>query len=663
MEAPLVGYQSDSDSQASSSSSPPPPPRRQDDRQVEDHLRDAFQLKALSSSHNQPVDDVDPNQPSPKRRKATGQPKSSSASASIGLTDPSASSQPQTVASPSTSLTVSAAPDVISNDASSNALLARPSDTQMLVNIPYKDMTAPILGPQNPFSKSKLGGNQNTLSGHVEGAAISDFDFRNQQRTFEAHGYARNPSLLGSGSSSGSRPPRAWVGDIRAMRASGGITSVEIRGGDSKVRATAKDLKKKRKGQNGDASIVEGEGAYVGPWGGWEGENVHVADGVGPTEEEIKAAEEKSTNRKKEKEAMEEKRQREEAQGTEKSIFHGKSMYDYQGRTYMHIPTDVDTNLHGEPGSEDSFLPKSCIHTWTGHTKGISAVRLFPKSGHLLLSASMDTKIKLWDVYHEGNCLRTFMGHSKAVKDITFSNDGRRFLSAGYDRQMKLWDTETGACLKAFSNGMSDKKIIQYDMNTNEIIQEYDQHLGPVNTITFVDENRRFVTTSDDKTMRAWDYDIPVVIKYIADPLMHSMPAVSVHPNSESVGTHSPPEIKCSPFSSIPPPPHTEKWLACQSLDNQIVVYSSDSFRQNRKKIFKGHQVAGFACQVGFSPDGRFLSSGDGEGNLVFWDWKSARLLKRIRAHKEVVISHEWLPHESSKLVTGSWDGLIKLWD
>src|ERR1700755_1278716 len=99
------------------------------------------------------------------------------------------------------------------------------------------------------------------------------------------------------------------------------------------------------------------------------------------------------------------------------------------------------------------------------------------------------------------NCLRTFHGHGKAVKDVTFSNDGKRFLSCGYDRQMKLWNTETGEppcvftvmspltphstgqCIKAFSNGkiphvirfhpdedkqniflagMSDKKIIQY---------------------------------------------------------------------------------------------------------------------------------------------------------------------------------------------------------
>jgi hypothetical protein len=49
-----------------------------------------------------------------------------------------------------------------------------------------------------------------------------------------------------------------------------------------------------------------------------------------------------------------------------------------------------------------------------------------------------------------------------------------------------------------------------------------------------------------------------------------------------------------------------EKWLACQSMDNQIIIFGvQNRFRLNRKKAFKGHMVAGYACQVNFSPDGR----------------------------------------------------------
>jgi len=77
-----------------------------------------------------------------------------------------------------------------------------------------------------------------------------------------------------------------------------------------------------------------------------------------------------------------------------------KEPVDYQGRTFMHIPTDVGVNLRADEPPEKCFIPKRLIHTWTGHNKQLNAIRWFPKSAHLLLSCSMDHKIKARIIFH-----------------------------------------------------------------------------------------------------------------------------------------------------------------------------------------------------------------------------------------------------------------------
>lgn len=164
---------------------------------------------------------------------------------------------------------------------------------------------------------------------------------------------------------------------------------------------------------------------------------------------------------------------------------------------------------------------------------------------------------------------------------MSFNRTGTEFLSASYDRLIKLWDTETGQVKSKFTNkkipycvvfntdedkehlfvtGTSDKKILCYDTRSGEIVQEYDRHLGAVNTVTFVDNNKRLVSTSDDKSVRVWEWDIPVDFKYIADPTMHSMPAVRLS--------------------------HNGRYLAFQSMDNQIKIMEPNAnFRWKNKKV------------------------------------------------------------------------------
>ncbi|XP_074566014.1 uncharacterized protein LOC141822463 isoform X1 [Curcuma longa] len=510
-------------------------------------------------------------------------------------------------------------------------------------NPTYDQLWTPIYGPAHPFAKDGVAqGMRNHKLGFVEDASIQPFLFDEQYNTFHKYGYATDPSGL------------SFVGDIETLTKNQALSvynmpqqeqkrrRLQMKTSDGEEEAEPAAANPEVQNPATDEWLLKNK---VSPWSG----KMDVVQGE-LTEEQKKYAEEYA-EKKAEKERGE--GRGDKAEHADKSTFHGKEERDYQGRSWIAPPKDAKAK------NDHCYIPKRWVHTWSGHTKGVAAIRFFPKHGHLLLSAGMDSKVKIWDVFNSGKCMRTYMGHSKAVRDICFSNDGTKFLSAGYDKHIKYWDTETGKVISTFSTGkipyvvrlnpdedkqsillagMSDKKIVQWDMNSGVITQEYDQHLGAVNTITFVDNNRRFVTSSDDKSLRVWEFGIPVVIKYISEPHMHSMPSISLHPNSN--------------------------WLAAQSLDNQILIYSTkERFQLNKKKRFAGHIIAGYACQVNFSPDGRFVMSGDGEGKCWFWDWKSCKVFRTLKCHEGVCIGCEWHPLEQSKVATCGWDGMIKYWD
>jgi platelet-activating factor acetylhydrolase IB subunit alpha len=86
------------------------------------------------------------------------------------------------------------------------------------------------------------------------------------------------------------------------------------------------------------------------------------------------------------------------------------------------------------------------IRTLPGHDHSVSAVRFIPSgaagapaSGNLLVSASRDKTLRIWDV-STGYCVKTLRGHAEWVRDVCPSLDGRYLLSAGVDQSARLWD-------------------------------------------------------------------------------------------------------------------------------------------------------------------------------------------------------------------------------
>lgn len=527
------------------------------------------------------------------------------------------------------------------------------SSSQLAVNLPVEATLANYEGPAHPnqqrWNAAQIGSGKEVVTGVVEAAEMEHFSFESQYHTYnQQHTGMYLPK---------SSPPTDASDSVFTQR------------NPKKRRNQALQREKAAQEQLGDPT-------QDGVWAPYK-ETVIATDaelGTMTAEQAALREERLAAKRQKAEESKTDDEERDFDRMIEKKMAHllparlqagqeampGSSQfldaqeYDYQGRSWVEPPR----TLKPDDGDHEVFLPKKCIHKWTGHTKGVQSIELSPAYGHLLLSGSMDNTVRIWDVYNERKCKRIYEGHSAAVRGINFSNDGRQFLSCGFDRFIHLWDTETGQSIKAFTNrrvpycikfypgdnsqfviGDSNNMVVQFDTRSGEIVQEYNHHLQAVNSVTFVEDNRRFVSTSDDKKILIWEWGIPVPIKYISEPAMHSMPAVTLHPSGA--------------------------FFAGQSMNNQIDVYSArDKFKIQRKKTFKGHATAGYACQIGFSPNGQFLVSGDGEGRLCFWDWKSTKMYKKLRAHdRGPCMGAIWHPLEPSKVVSCGWDGLIKYWD
>lgn len=73
-----------------------------------------------------------------------------------------------------------------------------PTAKEVTYNPKFDEMFSPVVGPENPFITEQMVARRNMLSGFVEQAHISEFQFENQRRTFTSYGYALDPTVDGT---------------------------------------------------------------------------------------------------------------------------------------------------------------------------------------------------------------------------------------------------------------------------------------------------------------------------------------------------------------------------------------------------------------------------------------------------------------------------------
>ncbi|OXB62487.1 hypothetical protein ASZ78_003875 [Callipepla squamata] len=242
-------------------------------------------------------------------------------------------------------------------------------------------------------------------------------------------------------------------------------------------------------------------------------------------------------------------------------------------------------------------VPKSLIFHMSKHSGPVNAIQwcTVREQSHMLLSASMDKTIKVWDAVDTGGCLRTFSCHSCAVRAAQWSSCGRRILSGGFDSMLHLTDVETGKQIISSKNefristlkfhptdsnvficGGFSPEVKTWDIRTCKVTRVYKAAVQQTLDILFLPEGKEFLTSTDavsrdsaDRTIIAWDFQSAAKISNQIFHERYTCPSLALHPRDSA--------------------------FVAQTNGNYMALFSSQRpYRINKKKRYEGHKVFPF---------------------------------------------------------------------
>lgn len=267
----------------------------------------------------------------------------------------------------------------------------------------------------------------------------------------------------------------------------------------------------------------------------------------------------------------------------------------YEGKMYN---SDVFEGLY----SSLKALNNESYNSLKGHTKAVRSIAFSP-DGKNLYTAGSDGKILKWNM--KDNTFSVFADNKIINRSIAFTSDGKWLACASQKAAIQLFD------LKA-------------EGQTKNLIG----HKGAVWSIAFTPDNSKLISSGADSSVLLWDLNT-LSSKVIAKGNKVRVLAIN---NS---GT----------------------FVVGSTEDGKVIIYDLKNNTSSSLSDEKNNVVYALT----FSNDGSLIATGDLQGNVKIWNLASKELLNTLSGHNARVNEIKFSPNDKM-LASASYDHSIHLW-
>jgi WD40 repeat protein len=257
-------------------------------------------------------------------------------------------------------------------------------------------------------------------------------------------------------------------------------------------------------------------------------------------------------------------------------------------------------------GSDDQTVrvwdPRTGEGRVLGEQLGTIQALVFSPDGRTLAASGSGLEIRLWDL--STGLRRELSGHEGKVEVLAFSPDGKWLASGGHDRSVRLWEPSTGQSRVLGGLG------------------------GTVHQFAFSRDGRQLAVGGVDALVRLF-------------PVTEPGGRVLEAPNGFR-------------YDGLHPSPEGGR-LAMGGTDGTVRVWALPTGAPSTLAGHEGKVV------VRFSPDGRYLVSGDEQGSLRLWD-AEGRLLRVLEGRGHPITVMAYSP-EGGQVAFATYENEVHLWN